>query len=224
MATRPYTRESKKSMRHFYGVDALWHAFEELAAAYDCSVDYLLNEAMRLFLRSKRRPAAPPHTPSPSSATGPGRGRALTPRPPTPETRALTPRPPTPEARNPAAKSPPPLRPPRPPPAPPPPVSQPVPPARVLVLTFNQQEIAITKDAFIIGRKQAGSDLVIKDGNISRQHAVILRRNGVHYLKDLGSTNGVSCEGERVQVKRIEEGDLFRICDYELRFSYRAVR
>jgi len=92
----------------------------------------------------------------------------------------------------------------------------------VLVLVFNQQEIAITKDAFVIGRKQAGSDLVIKDGNISRHHAAILRRNGVHYLKDLGSTNGVTFAGQRVQVKRIEEGDLFQICDYELRFRYLA--
>jgi pSer/pThr/pTyr-binding forkhead associated (FHA) protein len=186
-------------MRHAYLVDALWHGFEELATEYDCSVDYLLNEAMRLYLRSKR-PAPVRSTPSPISSTGPG-PRAPTPRP--------------------AAKSPPPRVPPRPPPVPLPPAPA---PARVLVLGFHDQEIAITKDAFVIGRKQAGSDLVIKDGNISRHHAVILRRDGVHYLKDLGSTNGVTFQGERVQLKRIEEGDLFRICDYELRFSYRAAR
>lgn len=183
-------------MRHFYVVDALWRGFEELADTYDCSVDYLLNEAMRLYLRSKQQPAAPPRTPSPLSATGP--------RPPVP----VRPEPPP--------------QPPRPHPVPPPRVAEPAP--RVLVLTFNEQEIAITKDAFVIGRKQAGTDLVIKDGNISRHHAAILRRDGVHYLKDLGSTNGVSFQGQRVEVKRIEEGDLFRICDYELRFSYRAVR
>lgn len=207
MTTRPPTREgraprrtaerrSEKSMRHFYVVDALWRGFEELADTYDCSVDYLLNEAMRLYLRSKQQPAAPPRTPSPLSATGP--------RPPVP----VRPEPPP--------------QPPRPHPVPPPRVAEPAP--RVLVLTFNEQEIAITKDAFVIGRKQAGTDLVIKDGNISRHHAAILRRDGVHYLKDLGSTNGVSFQGQRVEVKRIEEGDLFRICDYELRFSYRAVR
>jgi pSer/pThr/pTyr-binding forkhead associated (FHA) protein len=93
--------------------------------------------------------------------------------------------------------------------------------AGTLVLVFNQQPIAITKDQFIIGRKHAGSDLVIKDGNISRQHAAIIRRNGAYYLKDLGSTNGVTFRGARIDHKRIDEGDIFSICDYELRFTYR---
>ena len=44
--------------------------------------------------------------------------------------------------------------------------------------------------------------------------------NGAYYLKDLGSTNGVEFQGRRFDSKRIDEGDLFRICDYELRFTY----
>jgi pSer/pThr/pTyr-binding forkhead associated (FHA) protein len=39
-------------------------------------------------------------------------------------------------------------------------------------------------------------------------------------MKDLGSTNGVEFQGQRVESKRIEEGDHFRLCDYELRFTY----
>ena len=57
---------------------------------------------------------------------------------------------------------------------------------------------------------------MFKDGNISRKHAAVIRRNGVYYIKDLGSTNGIDYKGMRIDNKRIDEGDLFHLCDYEL--------
>ena len=72
----------------------------------------------------------------------------------------------------------------------------------------------------MIGRGSKTADLAIKDGNISRKHAVVLRRNGVYYIKDLGSTNGIEYKGMRIDNKRIDEGDVFSICDYEIKFTY----
>ena len=66
------------------------------------------------------------------------------------------------------------------------------------------------------------SDLPIRDGNISRKHAAVIRRNGTFYIKDLGSTNGIDYKGMRIDNKRIDEGDIFNLCDYELRFTYRS--
>jgi len=86
---------------------------------------------------------------------------------------------------------------------------------------FNQQRHAIDKDQFIIGRGSKTADLAIKDGNISRKHAAVIRRNGMFYIKDLGSTNGIDYKGMRIDNKRIDEGDIFHICDYELKFTYR---
>ena len=226
-------------MRHFYCVDVLWSLFDEMSAEFDCSIDYLINEAMRYYARSKKRipvsPSPPPApdsrvrvspTPRPTETASAPDGRARvspTPRPiaadgSPPRARGPTPSPPPRPAPNQASPSPRPL--PR-PPAPPPPAEG-ARAAGTLVLVFNQQPIAITKDQFIIGRKHAGSDLVIKDGNISRQHAAIVRRNGAYYLKDLGSTNGITFRGMRIDHKRIDEGDIFNICDYELRFTYRG--
>jgi hypothetical protein len=91
-----------------------------------------------------------------------------------------------------------------------------------LFLIFNNQRIPIDKDQFIIGRGSKTSDLAIKDGNISRKHAAIIRRNGTYYIKDLGSTNGIDYKGMRIDNKRIDEGDVFHLCDYELRFTYRG--
>jgi pSer/pThr/pTyr-binding forkhead associated (FHA) protein len=89
-----------------------------------------------------------------------------------------------------------------------------------LFVIFNGQKIPVQKEEFVIGRGSKSADLAIKDGNISRRHAAVVFHNGAYYLKDLGSTNGVEFQGRRFDSKRIEEGDVFRICDYELRFSY----
>ncbi len=89
-----------------------------------------------------------------------------------------------------------------------------------LYLVFNGQKIAITKPEFVIGRSSRTADLPIKDGNVSRRHAAVVFQGGAYYLKDLGSVNGIHFQGRRIESKRIEEGDAFRICDYEMRFTY----
>jgi pSer/pThr/pTyr-binding forkhead associated (FHA) protein len=38
-------------------------------------------------------------------------------------------------------------------------------------------------------------------------------------MVDMGSTNGVEYQGQRLQRKPIAHGDLFTICDHELRFT-----
>ena len=209
--------QNKKTMRHFYCRDVLWETFEQMANDFDCSIDYLVNEAMRFYARSKNYQAgaaaaqnAPPPAPQPSARAS---AAAPTAAPPPPRGPAVT-------APRQAAAPPAPPRPSRPTPAPPPPPA-PQPSGPTLYLMFNNQRIAIDKDQFIIGRGSKSSDLPIKDGNISRKHAAVIRRNGMFYIKDLGSTNGIDYKGMRIDNKRIDEGDVFHICDYELRFTYR---
>ena len=228
--------QSKKTMRHFYCRDVLWETFEQMANDFDCSIDYLINEAMRYYARSKNYQAAAGAQP-----TGP---EAIPGRPPTlpesnrgnagggnPAMRRSQPPPPPPSmgggdgampaaARRPATV-PPPSAPPvaRRAPAPAPQAAPAAGPT--LFLIFNNQRIPVDKDQFIIGRGSKTSDLAIKDGNISRKHAAIIQRNGTYYIKDLGSTNGIDYKGMRIDNKRIDEGDIFHICDYELRFTYR---
>ncbi|MGB8295740.1 MAG: FHA domain-containing protein, partial [Polyangia bacterium] len=90
-----------------------------------------------------------------------------------------------------------------------------------LFLIFGNQRYVIDKEQFIIGRGNKSSDLPIRDGNISRKHAVVIRRNGEYYIKDLGSTNGIDYKGDRIEGKKIEEGDVFSICDYQLKFTFK---
>lgn len=236
--------QSKKTMRHFYCRDVLWETFEQMANDFDCSIDYLINESMRYYARSKNYPAAagagasgnqtvpppsqPPRRPAPATQPPPAAPTASMPRRPAPPTPAghLGNRPGPTANYGPAgggygqAAAAPPA--PAPAPAPPPPAMMAGPAGSTLFLMFNGQRYPVAKDQFIIGRGSKTSDLAIKDGNISRKHAAVIRRNGTFYIKDLGSTNGIDYKGMRIDNKRIDEGDVFHLCDYELRFTYRG--
>jgi hypothetical protein len=235
--------QSKKTMRHFYCRDVLWETFEQMANDFDCSIDYLINEAMRYYARSKNYQAAAGASAPTPSATGP---EAVPNRPPTmpessrpptlgPSRRTQPPPPPGADGQGLVATPGVARRPGTSPPiaatpvprrsssgASPHPVGDSAAPSNALFLIFNNQRISIDKDQFIIGRGSKTSDLAIKDGNISRKHAAIIRRNGTFYIKDLGSTNGIDYKGMRIDNKRIDEGDVFHLCDYELRFTYRG--
>jgi neural Wiskott-Aldrich syndrome protein len=89
-----------------------------------------------------------------------------------------------------------------------------------LQIHYQGQSFPITKDKFIIGRGKQTSDLTIKDPNVSRQHAMIEFDGAQYCIVDLGSTNGIEFQGQRVQRKILADGDLLRICDHELLFSY----
>ena len=208
-------------MRHFYCRDALWETFEQMANDFDCSIDYLINEAMRYYARSKNYAGAgqgPPAGQGQYAGQSSAARRMAPPPPPAgmasqphqqPQQQPLAP----PPARRPApARA----------PAPAPAYREPVNSTPMLYLIYNGQRYSVSKDQFIIGRGSKTSDLAIKDGNISRKHAAVIRRNGTYYIKDLGSTNGIDYKGMRIDNKRIDEGDVFHICDYELRFTYRA--
>ena len=90
-----------------------------------------------------------------------------------------------------------------------------------LNVIYQGEKLAVTKDRFVIGRGKQSSDLTLKDPNVSRQHAMIEFQNGVYFMVDMGSTNGVEYNGQRIARKQIAEGDIFRICDHEVRFTYR---
>lgn len=64
-----------------------------------------------------------------------------------------------------------------------------------------------------------GSTVVLVDTGVSRKHAGI-RKNGMAYeLADMGSTNGVYVNGEKVPKKPLQMGDVIRIGTSEMVFK-----
>ena len=234
----------RKSLRQFACNDALWATFERMAGDQEKSVDELVNDALEAYAQlagyqtgidadsePERRddfdgPSTPPPRDRARAAPQPGAvapgAHAAPPPPPLPaatrfgrpipapkgglggmfQAGTATPPPPSPSYASFSDGAP----------------GVPAPP---LYLVFDNQKYRIDKDQFIIGRGAKSSDLPIKDGNISRKHAAVIRRNGTYFIKDLGSTNGIDYKGMRIDNKRIDEGDVFHLCDYELRFTYK---
>lgn len=188
---------NKKTLRHFYCRDHVWQCFERMSEDVDRGVDDLVNEAMRVYAREKGY--LPAEHESRPTAT-----RSVPPRPP----------PLPPPSRNTGGRS-----------SPPGPQAA----ARTtregalppLFLIFQNQRYRIDQEQFVIGRGAKSADLPIRDGNISRKHAVVVRKNGAYYIKDLGSTNGIDHNGVRIDNKKIEEGDVFSLCDYQMKFTFR---
>ena len=160
----------QRTLRQFHCRDHLWTVFNEQASELGCSVDYLINEAMRVYARGQ-------------SSHG---HRALA----------------EPEAQSdyPHAA----------------PKGQPT-----LYLWFDGLCHEVRGEKYVIGRDSGETDLEINHENVSRRHCMISYTNGRYQIKDLGSTNGIEFQQQSIPHKVIEEGDIFYICGFEIRFSYR---
>ncbi len=99
------------------------------------------------------------------------------------------------------------------------PTGAPVSKPRPLHVLFGGPVVRDRQEEFVIGRGQKFSDLAIKDANISRRHASVVRRGNDYFIKDLGGTNGIEFEGQRVDNHKVNDGVYF-LCDHELRFTF----
>jgi len=88
------------------------------------------------------------------------------------------------------------------------------------ILEFGGTRYPMVKPMFVIGRHRT-CDLAIRDGRISRRHAMVMRTTTGWRIKDLESTSGVFYKGMQIDNKGIEEGDVFLVGPYELRFTFR---
>ena len=77
----------------------------------------------------------------------------------------------------------------------------------------------ITHTTWRIGRSK-DNEMTLDDNSISRRHAEIQRvGNGKFVLYDLESLNGVFVNDEKINKKKLEEGDIIEIGDIFLRFT-----
>lgn len=80
-----------------------------------------------------------------------------------------------------------------------------------------QKNIPLRHSHMIIGRKSE-SDIQLEEKLVSGKHAEISIKNQHVYLKDLGSTNGTSVNGNPVEEIELQTGDQISIGNYKLIF------
>jgi predicted Zn finger-like uncharacterized protein len=76
----------------------------------------------------------------------------------------------------------------------------------------------LTKPRVVVGRQ--GSDVPLKDPEISRYHCALEVRETYINLKDLDSTNGTFYDEERVRAAMLQDGAEFRIGTSLIRVSF----
>ncbi|GAB4159807.1 MAG: hypothetical protein Tsb009_37130 [Planctomycetaceae bacterium] len=69
------------------------------------------------------------------------------------------------------------------------------------------ETVEITHDITVVGRKEELCDLIIEHGSISKLHCVIVKTDGLLFIRDLASTNGTKVNGQRVSRGALLPGD-----------------
>lgn len=90
--------------------------------------------------------------------------------------------------------------------------------ARAL-LVMDGKRLVVGASGATIGRSRS-CDVVLEDANVSRRHAEVRPRGGGWLVADLGSTNGVSVNGTRVeQAHALKPGDRIELGTTTLTFE-----
>ena len=82
------------------------------------------------------------------------------------------------------------------------------------------ESFPLERDRMTIGRRP-DSDVFLDDVTVSRDHALLVRRNGDFYLDDLGSLNGTYVNRRRIESHRLADGDELQVGKYKLTFLQR---
>lgn len=82
----------------------------------------------------------------------------------------------------------------------------------------SETEVPLGEETLRIGRA-AENEIVLDDSSVSTFHAEIHREGEHHVLKDLGSTNGVRLNGERVNEAKLSDGDMLRFGNLRARYQ-----
>ena len=76
-----------------------------------------------------------------------------------------------------------------------------------LVSVDGNRPINLTKDVTIVGRKRDVCEILLDRTSVSKLHCLIVKTDGLLFVRDLGSTNGTKVNGQRVTRGALLPGD-----------------
>jgi len=86
------------------------------------------------------------------------------------------------------------------------------------------QIFRLLQPSVIIGRGK-GTDLLLPDISVSRQHAKVVREGEAgHKIVDLGSQNGTKVNGQKVDERVLKPGDELQVGKFMLSYEFKPVR
>ena len=82
------------------------------------------------------------------------------------------------------------------------------------------ESFAVDGERMTIGRRP-DSAVFLDDVTVSRDHALLVRRGSDWYIDDCGSLNGTYVNRERIDSRRLADGDELQVGKYKLTFRTR---
>jgi hypothetical protein len=82
------------------------------------------------------------------------------------------------------------------------------------------ESFPLEEDRMTIGRRP-DSHIFLDDVTVSRDHALLVRRNGQWYIDDSGSLNGTYVNRRRIDSHQLEDGDELQVGKYKLTYLAR---
>ena len=79
--------------------------------------------------------------------------------------------------------------------------------------------ISITRDVTLVGRSEELCDVVINRNSISKLQCLIVRTDGLLFVRDLASTNGTRVNGQRVTRGALLPGDELAFASVKFRVN-----
>jgi hypothetical protein len=85
-------------------------------------------------------------------------------------------------------------------------------------LRVGERRHELNDERVVLGRSRE-CDITLEDANVSRRHAEVVREDGSFWIVDLGSTNGIEVNGNRVERAKLEHEDTIVLGQTKLTFE-----
>ncbi len=79
--------------------------------------------------------------------------------------------------------------------------------ARLVPVNQGKKPIVLKHDVTLVGRDEEMCEMVIDSKSISKMHCIIVKTDGLLFIRDLGSTNGTRVNGQKVTRGALLPGD-----------------
>jgi pSer/pThr/pTyr-binding forkhead associated (FHA) protein len=77
--------------------------------------------------------------------------------------------------------------------------------------------ITINKDISVVGRRSEHCDIIVDRKSISKMHCIIVRTDGLLFVRDLASTNGTKVNGQKILRGALLPGDILAFAGEKFR-------
>ncbi|NOX57040.1 MAG: FHA domain-containing protein [Planctomycetes bacterium] len=86
-----------------------------------------------------------------------------------------------------------------------------------LIPVGGGRPIVLTRDVTVVGRKRGVCDVYLQRPSVSKLHCLIVKTDGLLFIRDLGSTNGTKVNGQRVVRGALLPGDELAFAEAKFR-------